>query len=164
MFRKKSFRIGLGIRFLKHIARSAGLAFLIDLSDDNYLRAYDVLCKELESYSKELAQKKRIIIATKLDLPDTKERFTELKNAIPDHEILGISLYNEWGLGEVKKAFIRLADEMQKTKPQKESLDPYSQNKNFMTAELDDVSYEEKNDDANFGATVSLSRKRKPKK
>ena len=156
--------IGLGIRFLKHIARSAGLAFLIDLSDDNYLRAYDVLCKELESYSKELAQKKRIIIATKLDLPDTKERFTELKNAIPDQEILGISLYNEWGLGEVKKAFIRLADEMQKTKPQKESLDPYSQNKNFMTAELDDVSYEEKNDDEHFGATVSLSRKRKPKK
>jgi len=156
--------IGLGIRFLKHIARSAGLAFLIDLSDDNYLKAYDVLCKELESYSKELAQKKRIIIATKLDLPDTKERFTELKNAIPDQEILGISLYNEWGLEEVKKAFIRLADEMQKTKPQKESLDPYSQNKNFMTAELDDVSYEEKNDDEHFGATVSLSRKRKPKK
>ena len=156
--------IGLGIRFLKHIARSAGLAFLIDLSDDNYLRAYDILCKELESYSKELAQKKRIIIATKLDLPDTKERFTELKNAIPDQEILGISLYNEWGLGEVKKAFISLADEMQKTKPQKESLDPYSQNKNFMTAELDDVSYEEKNDDGHFGATVSLSRKRKPKK
>ena len=99
-----------------------------------------------------------------MDLPDTKERFTELKNAIPDQEILGISLYNEWGLEEVKKAFIRLADEMQKIKPQKESLDPYSQNKNFMTAELDDVSYEEKNDDEHFGATVSLSRKRKPKK
>lgn len=156
--------IGLGIRFLKHISRSAGLAFLIDLSDDNYLRAYDVLCKELESYSKELAQKKRIIIATKLDLPDTKERFTELKNAIPDQEILGISLYNEWGLEEVKKAFIRLADEMQSTKPQKESLDPYEQNKNFMTAELDDVSYGETYDEEHFGATVSLSRKRKPKK
>lgn len=156
--------IGLGIRFLKHISRSAGLAFLIDLSDDNYLKAYDILCKELESYSKELAQKKRIIIATKLDLPDTKERLAELKNAIPDQEILGISLYNEWGLTEVKKAFIRLADEMQKSKPKKESLDPYEQNQNFMTAELDDISYKEQSDDEHFGATVSLSRKRKPKK
>ncbi|WP_024468162.1 GTPase ObgE [Treponema pedis] len=160
--------VGLGLRFLKHISRSAGLAFLIDLSDNNYLKAYEVLCKELETYSPELAGKKRIIIATKLDLPDTKDRFAELKKSLPEHSILGISVYNNWGLDEVKKAFILLADEMQKIKAEKEdSLDPYAVNENFMEAELDDFSYEkndENREEISFGATVSLSRKRKPKK
>lgn len=159
--------VGLGIRFLKHISRSGGLAFLIDLSDENYLSAYEILSKELEAYSTELAEKKRIIIATKLDLPDTRERFIELQDSLPEHKIFGISVFNKWGLDEVKKAFIALADEMQKNrKPKEETLDPYAKNEHFMQADLDDTNYEEyaQTDDENFGATISLSKKRKPKK
>jgi len=157
---------GLGIRFLKHISRSAGLAFLIDLSDDNYLSAYNILSKELKSYSAALAKKKRLIIATKLDLPGTKERLTELQNSLPEYKIFGISVFNNWGLDAVKKAFIALADGMQKkAKTTEEVLNPYSQNKNFMQADLDDCGYQNTEPDGeNFGATVSLSRKRKPKK
>jgi len=159
--------VGLGIRFLKHISRSAGLAFLIDLSEDNYLQAYGILCKELESYSAELSEKKRIIVATKLDLPDTKERFQKLQEALPEHKVLGISLFNKWGLGEVKDAFIALADDVQKKNKKEELSDPYAPNKNFMEADLDDTVYDDavyQEEDGNFGATVSLSRKRKPKK
>ncbi len=155
--------IGLGIRFLKHIARSAGLAFLIDLSEENYLEAYSILCKELDSYSEELSQKKRIIVATKLDLPDTQERLKKLQDKIPDQKILGISLVNKWGLDEIKKAFISLADDIQKKVKKEEDSDPYSSKKNFMEADLEEFAYEKKDND-NFGATVSLSRKRKPKK
>lgn len=155
--------IGLGIRFLKHIARSAGLAFLIDLSEENYLEAYSILCKELDSYSEELSQKKRIIVATKLDLPDTQERLKKLQDKIPDQKILGISLVNKWGLDEIKKAFISLADDIQKKVKKEEDSDPYSSKKNFMEADLEEFVYEKKDND-NFGATVSLSRKRKPKK
>lgn len=155
--------IGLGIRFLKHIARSAGLAFLIDLSEENYLEAYSILCKELDSYSEELSQKKRIIVATKLDLPDTQERLKKLQDKIPDQKILGISLVNKWGLDEIKKAFIGLADDIQKKVKKEEDSDPYSSKKNFMEADLEEFAYEKKDND-NFGATVSLSRKRKPKK
>lgn len=155
--------IGLGIRFLKHIARSAGLAFLIDLSEENYLEAYSILCKELDSYSEELSQKKRIIVATKLDLPDTQERLKKLQDKIPDQKILGISLVNKWGLDEIKKTFISLADDIQKKVKKEEDSDPYSSKKNFMEADLEEFAYEKKDND-NFGATVSLSRKRKPKK
>lgn len=155
--------IGLGIRFLKHIARSAGLAFLIDLSEENYLEAYSILCKELDSYSEELSQKKRIIVATKLDLPDTQERLKKLQDKIPDQKILGISLVNKWGLDEIKKAFIGLADGIQKKVKKEEDSDPYSSKKKFMEADLEEFAYEKKDND-NFGATVSLSRKRKPKK
>ncbi len=159
--------VGLGFRFLKHISRSAGLAFLVDISDDNYLNAYDILRKELKTYSPELAEKKRIIIATKLDLPGTQERLAELRNSLPEYNVLGISVFNGWGLEEVKKAFIALADEMQKNKAfEKETSGQHPQNDNFMQADLDDSLYDEKygKSTESFGATVSLSRKRKPKK
>ncbi|CEM62621.1 GTPase ObgE [Treponema phagedenis] len=149
--------VGLGFRFLKHISRTAGLAFLIDLSDDNYLDAYTVLSKELAAFSEELAAKKRVIIATKLDLPDTKERLAELRKKLPDFTILGISVFNRWGLDEVKNAFIELCDSLTK----KESDTTLEDEDHFMLADIEMPGYEQRDD---FGATVSLSRKRKPKK
>ena len=104
--------VGLGIRFLKHISRTAGLAFLIDLSDENYLTAYDTLCGELAAYSEELAAKKRVIIATKLDLEGTKERLKTLREKLPDVPVLGISVFNRWGLDEVRDAFVTLVEEL----------------------------------------------------
>ena len=104
--------VGLGIRFLKHISRTAGLAFLIDLSDDNYLTAYDTLCGELTAYSEELAAKKRVIIATKLDLEGTKERLKTLREKLSDVPVLGISVFNRWGLDEVRDAFVALVEEL----------------------------------------------------
>ena len=104
--------VGLGIRFLKHISRTAGLAFLIDLSDDNYLTAYQTLCGELSAYSEELTGKKRVVIATKLDLEGTKERLKELRKQLPDIPVLGISVFNRWGLDEVRDAFVALVEEL----------------------------------------------------
>ena len=184
--------LGLGLRFLKHISRTAGLAFLIDLSDDNYLSAYDTLCAELSAYSAELAAKKRIIIATKLDIEGTKERLVVLKEKHPDMIVLGISVFNRWGLDEVRDAFVSLvealsADEKGKARPadkaglideaivfapeapQKFSDTTGVQNitvqlsgvPSFMQAELEDPLYEVQE---GFGATVSLSRKRRGKK
>lgn len=104
--------VGLGIRFLKHISRTAGLAFLIDLSDDNYLTAYQTLCGELSAYSEELTGKKRVVIATKLDLEGTKERLKELREQLPNIPVLGISVFNRWGLDEVRDAFVALVEEL----------------------------------------------------
>ncbi|HPO03417.1 MAG TPA: GTPase ObgE, partial [Treponemataceae bacterium] len=55
--------LGLGFRFLKHISRSAGLAFLIDLDSEDYLDSYEKLTAELENFSEELVSKDRVIIA-----------------------------------------------------------------------------------------------------
>ncbi|MCX7026873.1 MAG: GTPase ObgE [Spirochaetes bacterium] len=96
---------GLGIRFLKHISRTACLAFLIDLSDDNWKEAFGILSKELESYSSILAAKPRIIVATKLDLPEAKERFAEFQALLPEEEVLGISVFSKEGLEGLKEAF-----------------------------------------------------------
>lgn len=70
---------GMGIKFLKHIKRTQALAFCIDLSDDNYLDAYDILKDELRAYDEELLKKDQIIIATKRDEDEDGSRFKKFK-------------------------------------------------------------------------------------
>ncbi len=183
---------GLGIRFLKHISRSAGLAFIIDLSDDGYLDSYEKLKVELANFSEELTGKDRIIIANKLDLPGTPERLELLRAKYPDLDIIGISIHNRWGLENVRDAFIGMVNRANaaadaiKAAAERESgfaafagglegtdgaegLDapnpsssPFAPNGDFMQADLEEPKYDE--GDGGFGATVSLSRKRKGKK
>jgi len=101
---------GLGIRFLKHISRTAALAFLVDLSDDNYLTAFDVLQQELASFSPDLVQKKRLLVGTKTDLPETDGRLAELAGKYPDENVFGISVFSGEGIKELALEFLRLAD------------------------------------------------------
>jgi GTP-binding protein len=101
---------GLGIRFLKHIARTVALAFLVDLSDDNYLTAFDVLQKELASFSPDLVRKKRLIVGTKTDLPETGGRLAELAAKYSNENVFGISVFSGEGIKELALEFIRLAD------------------------------------------------------
>ncbi len=97
---------GLGIRFLKHISRSAGLAFLIDCSEPGYLEAFGILHEELRSFSPELANKDRVIIGTKLDLPESQEAFQALAASFPNERIYGISVFSGQGLDELKTVFL----------------------------------------------------------
>ncbi|MCH3917065.1 MAG: GTPase ObgE [Spirochaetia bacterium] len=102
---------GMGFKFLRHISRTSGLAFLIDLSDDRYLDAYDVLKKELAAFSKELATKPDIIVATHLDEEGASEHLALLREKYPDRTILGICVYLDQGIEEIKQAFIRLVSQ-----------------------------------------------------
>ncbi|ADY13799.1 GTPase ObgE [Sphaerochaeta globosa] len=99
---------GMGIKFLRHISRTTGLAFLVDLSDDRYLEAYDILCNELAAFEPELLKKQQVIIGTKTDEPGTAERLEELKQKYPDKEVIGLCVYFETGVEEVRQAFIRI--------------------------------------------------------
>jgi GTP-binding protein len=92
---------GLGIRFLKHISRAAALLFLIDLSDANCAEAFGILYRELENFSPELVQKRRIICGSKLDLEGADEALEKLKAAYPDEKVLGISVFSGAELKEL---------------------------------------------------------------
>jgi len=102
---------GLGIRFLKHISRTSALAFLIDLGEDNYLEAFDILLNELGSFSEELIKKKRLLVGTKTDLEGTQERLTELAAKYPKEEVTGISVFSGDGIKELSYSFLRLTEE-----------------------------------------------------
>jgi GTP-binding protein len=100
---------GMGIKFLKHISRTKGLAFLLDLSDPSRDHAFEALLSELREFSRELADKKRILIGTKLDLPGTEEALEELRLHFPSERIMGISAFTHKGLEELKKEFFKLS-------------------------------------------------------
>jgi GTPase len=59
---------GLGHQFLRHIERTRILLFLIDITSEDYQKEYKILLNELQSYSKELVKKKKIISISKSDL------------------------------------------------------------------------------------------------
>ncbi|MCX7775281.1 MAG: GTPase ObgE [Spirochaetaceae bacterium] len=105
---------GLGLRFLKHISRTACLAFLIDLSDDNWREAYHILQQELAEYSPLLARKPRVIVGTKLDLPEAEARFEEFASMFESEKVFGISVFSGRGLPELRQAFFEKVEEFER--------------------------------------------------
>jgi GTP-binding protein len=99
---------GLGIRFLKHVSRAAALAFLIDLSDDRYLTAFDTLLRELAAFSPALPGKKRLLAGTKTDLPESAGRLEQLAAKYPGERVRGISVFSGEGITELAQDILDL--------------------------------------------------------
>ncbi|MDR0722711.1 MAG: GTPase ObgE [Treponema sp.] len=93
--------VGLGIRFLKHISRTAALAFLIDLSEDNYQEAFSIVYQELAAFSLELTKKPRVLVGTKLDMPGAAGRLAQLSKVYTEEKVLGISVFSGAGIPEL---------------------------------------------------------------
>ena len=60
--------VGLGIKFLKHVERCKTLLHLIDVTEEDLIKSYKQIRKELGEYSRELLRKKEIIVLNKVDL------------------------------------------------------------------------------------------------
>ena len=60
--------VGLGIKFLKHIERCKSLLHLIDVNEEDVIKSYKQVRKELGKYSKNLLKKDEIIVFNKVDL------------------------------------------------------------------------------------------------
>jgi len=73
---------GLGTRFLKHIERTRLIAHLVDTSDANDrdpVKDFEIIERELASFSATLAEKPMIVVATKLDATTNRERLEALR-------------------------------------------------------------------------------------
>lgn len=110
---------GLGIRFLKHISRTACLIFMIDCSDEKCLTAYKTLSNELKSFSEELYSKPRIVLCNKIDVEGAEENAkkiqSEIKKEEPNTVVLSISVLMNKGLGATRNAIIELVDSLEET-------------------------------------------------
>ena len=124
---------GMGIKFLKHISRTLGLAYLIDLSDERYLSAFDTLSDELKAFDPELVDKERIIVGTKIDEEGSEERLRELKAKYPNEQVIGLCVYFDQGVSQVKEAFYQLV----------EKVDPSTVEDLGFTGEIDDDAHYE---------------------
>lgn len=107
---------GLGIRFLKHISRTAGLLFMIDCSEEKCFTAYESLLKELEGFSKDLLKKPRIVLCNKIDLEGAEENAAKVKADIlskePDTIVLEVSVASRKNMDAARKEIIDLVEKM----------------------------------------------------
>lgn len=99
---------GLGIQFLKHTERSRILVHLLDFSVENPrdpIEDYYTLQKELEKFSRELYLKPQILVASKVDHDEARQRFAKeaprLREIDPD--VLAISAISGEGLPELTR-------------------------------------------------------------
>lgn len=99
---------GLGFKFLRHISRTKGIAYLIDMSDERYLTAFDTLHGELEEFSSEMTGKPYVVIASKMDCEGSQEHLDEILAAYPDMRIIPLSVFDGTGVQQVKQAFISM--------------------------------------------------------
>lgn len=91
---------GLGHRFLRHIERTRVILHLVDGSSPDALESYGQIREELEAFDPALAEKPEIVVINKLDLPEARERFDELRSALTRERavVLGVSAATGEGL------------------------------------------------------------------
>ncbi|XP_054082579.1 mitochondrial ribosome-associated GTPase 2 isoform X2 [Zeugodacus cucurbitae] len=91
---------GLGIQFLKHAERCKVLLIVLDASLDNPFLQYEQLMYELTKFSKNLAERPKIIVANKIDLPDAKNNLQALQNELKE-KVIPISAKTGTNLAEL---------------------------------------------------------------
>ena len=105
---------GLGTTFLKHLARTAAIAFVVELGSGVALESYRLLEHELEQYSSELTRKRRLVVANKLDLdPDHEElgEFTSALESEPGVRVIAISTATGEGLDDLRNILLQLGEQ-----------------------------------------------------
>ena len=101
--------LGLGDKFLKHIERTKVLAHVVDMGGTEGRNPYDdfiLINKELESFSKKLINKPMIVIANKMDMPNSEKNLKEFSKKV-NVDIYPVKAINNEGLDQV---LIKLAD------------------------------------------------------
>lgn len=101
---------GLGHKFLRHIRRTKMLAHLISLENDDLLKAYKSIRKELEKYDPKLLEKDEVVVLTKTDIIDDatylEKKVKKMKKIIPT--VFMVSLYDDESVKALRDNFIKL--------------------------------------------------------
>jgi len=106
---------GLGTRFLRHVERTDLFLHLVDLSelqDREPLENFEMINAELERHNPELRAKTQLVVLTKQDLPEVKERTSELQERFAElgYRVFAVSAVTGEGTRELVQA---VAQELQ---------------------------------------------------
>ena len=107
---------GLGDKFLKHIERTRVIAHVIDISGiegrDPY-QDYVTINKELEAFNKKILDKPQIVIANKMDMPESSKNLEKFKSKV-DVPVYPISAIDGKGLDKVVEVLACMLDKINK--------------------------------------------------
>jgi len=96
---------GLGFQFLKHIERTRIIVHVVDMAGSEGRDPYEDYQKinhELGTYKMNLLKRPQIIVANKMDLPNSKENLEKFKSKIKEEiEIIPISAITHQNLNEM---------------------------------------------------------------
>jgi GTP-binding protein len=93
---------GLGIQFLRHIERTRLLAHLVDVSESSGrdpVQDFDIIVRELASFSDELAAKPMIVVATKMDAAQDPSRVAALRDLAKERGLAFFEISSVTGQG-----------------------------------------------------------------
>lgn len=105
---------GLGDKFLKHIERTRLLLHLVDCSAvplDEPDKAFQMLKREVASYSSDLASRPIIVVATKVEDEECRKRAQQLATAV-QMPVMPISSATGRGLKELRHAIWSVLSEL----------------------------------------------------
>lgn len=107
--------VGLGQKFLKHAMRTRILAHIVDMGSyegRDPIEDFSIIKEEIEKYDKKLANKKQIVIANKMDLPNALDNLEKFKNKYPDLEVFEISALNNEGIENLINSIADMIDDL----------------------------------------------------
>jgi GTP-binding protein len=104
---------GLGARFLRHIRRTRALIHLIDGMAEDPLADYAQVNTELALFDERLSRKAQVVAISKMDLPDVRDRWEDVRRAFEAVEIqpMAVSAVTGEGVRDLLGAAIRAVAE-----------------------------------------------------
>ena len=117
---------GLGIQFLKHIERTRVIVHIIDMSaTDGRVPADDYfkIRKELGQFNQELLKRPEIVVANKMDLPQSAANLAEFKKATGINDVIPISAYTKENIQNLLYKIADTLEEAKKYKPIEDAKD-----------------------------------------
>ena len=134
--------VGLGDAFLRHIERTRVIVHLVDLcppeGSPSPDQAYRAIRRELEKYSSILAQRREIVVGTKMDLTDADRALEEFR-AARECQVQAVSGVTGQGLRDLTEAMWRIVEQAraQEQKEMPELID-FGEEEDWLDAEEDD--------------------------
>lgn len=116
---------GLGTRFLRHVERTDLFLHLVDLSDpsldeqEDYLHNFNLINTELKQHDAELGQKPQIVVLSKNDVTEVRQRAEEARPLFEEqgYTVFSISAISGDGLDALVHAIGERLDTERSAKP-----------------------------------------------
>lgn len=99
--------VGLGHAFLRHVARCKLLVLLLDMAGTEGRKPwedYHQLLEELRLYDPALLEKRRLVVANKMDEPSAQANLRSFKRRVPRTRVLPMAAAFDQGIEEFKEA------------------------------------------------------------
>jgi len=101
---------GMGVDFLRHIARTRSLAFVVDVTEEKPGDSIAMLRHELGEFEPALLEKPWLIAANKADLDDNGSAQAALEETLGDIEIVRVSALTGIGIRDLAGALLSLGE------------------------------------------------------